>query len=155
MFHREEPDPAIAVPVIPDFLSWPLPYLFGDGSGISGQQGNALVGDKSKFVPACTVDRATRVSRGGAITWWHLDDCGEFTFQVGLPEPSTPPTDADVSSVLIGPGGKRVVKIFVFAQKSAYELITQDDEVNKSGKFAGLQLFDTPDEFLPSSATGV
>jgi hypothetical protein len=31
------------------------------------------------------VDMATRISRKGALTWWHLDDGGEFTFQTGLP----------------------------------------------------------------------
>ena len=31
------------------------------------------------------LDMATRLSAAGALTWWHLDDCGEFVFQVGLP----------------------------------------------------------------------
>eukprot|EP00041_Stephanoeca_diplocostata_P016540 m.326124 g.326124 ORF g.326124 m.326124 type:complete len:591 (+) comp20397_c0_seq1:240-2012(+) len=155
MFHRAEPDPATAVPVIPDLLSWPLPYFFDDGSKQFNRSDDMVDNEESCIAPACTVDRATRVSRGGAITWWHLDDCGEFTFQVGLPEPTpVPSTESDPTPVLIGPGGKRVVKIFIFAPKSAYELITQDDEVNKSGKFAGLQLFQTPDEFLPSSSMG-
>ena len=24
------------------------------------------------------LDEATRLSAAGALTWWHLDDCGEF-----------------------------------------------------------------------------
>ena len=27
-------------------------------------------------------DIATRISRRGALTWWHLDDGGEFVLQV-------------------------------------------------------------------------
>jgi hypothetical protein len=32
-------------------------------------------------------DTASRVSRAGALTWWHLDDGGEFVLQVGCPKP--------------------------------------------------------------------
>ena len=89
MFHRlaeadgQIPAEGIDCPIIPDKLRWPLPALLGDSGGSGGGGG-----------PAETVDRATRLSRAGAVTWWHLDDCGEFVFQVGLPVRITTPTPA-------------------------------------------------------------
>jgi hypothetical protein len=38
---------------------------------------------------------------------------------------------------LVGPGGGEVVRLMVFADKSAYELITQDDVMNDTRTFAG------------------
>lgn len=55
MFHRNSDD---AVPNLAAELDWPLPALFGAGAASE------------------TVDMATRMSRGGALTWWHLDDGG-------------------------------------------------------------------------------
>lgn len=65
MFHRSGPD-APRIPNLPELLQWPLPGLLGvDGSF------NSVV-----------CDGATRVSRRGALTWWHLDDGGEAVLQV-------------------------------------------------------------------------
>ena len=61
LFHRDAAEEALA-----SELRWPCPEFFGDGRGFS-------------------VDKATRISQRGAVTWWHLDDCGEFTYQAALP----------------------------------------------------------------------
>tara|TARA_Y200000002_G_C22263824_1_gene489145 strand:- start:74 stop:460 length:387 start_codon:yes stop_codon:yes gene_type:complete len=78
----------------------------------------------------------------GALTWWHLDDGGEFTFQTGLPV-------RERSDSVLGPSGKPVVKLFVFLPKEAYPLVFQDMETNKSDKFSLLDLFNTPSHALP------
>lgn len=65
MFHRSNPD-APKLPVLPELLQWPLPELL---DGPDGEN-------------SCVCDMATRVSRRGAVTWWHLDDGGEFVLQV-------------------------------------------------------------------------
>ena len=56
---------------------------------------------------------ATRVSRKDAVTWWHLDDGGEHVFQVGLPLNNKKNDD----NVVIGPNGRKVAKIFIFAPR--------------------------------------
>jgi hypothetical protein len=75
MFHREES----GIPVLPDLLDWPCHDLF-----------NKTKEDQEIFFPDVTVDRATRVSRKGAVTWWHLDDSGEHVFQVYESERTDP-----------------------------------------------------------------
>lgn len=92
------------------------------------------------------VDNATRLSKRGAVTWWHLDDCGEFVYQVRRNADQRPrarvPTEHWFTSYktaarcqvalplggaphLVGPNGLPVTKIFVFAPVDAYDLITQ------------------------------
>lgn len=72
MFHREgESD----FPVLPALLDWPCDELFK----VSEHQGS-----NDLATAAVTVDRATRVSKKGAVTWWHLDDSGEHVFQVAM-----------------------------------------------------------------------
>lgn len=66
MFHREGLDQP-GLPVLPELLDWPLPGVLA-----AREQGG----------PAVVCDNATRVSKRGALTWWHLDDGGEFVFQV-------------------------------------------------------------------------
>jgi hypothetical protein len=133
---------------------------------------------------------ATRLSAAGALTWWHLDDCGEFVFQVGLPLDLNQPQlrrggqgggagggggggggggeGGGVNPVsgkggpsklpppppplLLGPTGKPVVKLFVFAEKEDYEWIAQDGVMNQTMKQSALDLFDTPDHYLPQRA---
>eukprot|EP00998_Keelungia_sp_KM082_P005720 NODE_2020_length_1156_cov_68.090379_g2003_i0.p1 GENE.NODE_2020_length_1156_cov_68.090379_g2003_i0~~NODE_2020_length_1156_cov_68.090379_g2003_i0.p1 ORF type:complete len:353 (-),score=92.82 NODE_2020_length_1156_cov_68.090379_g2003_i0:98-1078(-) len=87
---------------------------------------------------------ATRLSKRGAVTWWHLDDAGELVSQAALPlaydglvEPGT------------GPGGKPVVKIFIIVPKGAYALINQDEETNEEENYQALDILNTPDEMLP------
>jgi hypothetical protein len=65
MFHRDSPD-APKLPVLPRLLKWPLKRL--------------LDGEDGEMAVVC--DMATRVSRRGAVTWWHIDDGGEFVLQV-------------------------------------------------------------------------
>ena len=100
------------------------------------------------------LDTATRISAAGALTWWHLDDCGEFVFQVGLPLdsslPQRPSAKREPPRLLLGPTGKPVVKLFVFAEKKDYEWIAQDGAMNASSKQSALDLFDTPARFVPS-----
>ena len=58
-------------------------------------------------------DMATRVSARGALTWWHLDDGGEFVMQDGLP---LGPRSLQAPT-LYGPNGKPIVKLFIFAER--------------------------------------
>ena len=118
------------MPVLPRKLKWPLPELLGDDE---------------TFDHGVVVDNATRLSQRGAVTWWHLDDGGEFVLQVGLPISSkqlSEPCDWNGT-------GKPIVKIFIFADKSYYKMIMQDLETNKTGRSACLDLLDTPTEYLP------
>ena len=69
MFHREDTS---SMPVLSRKLKWPSEEEF---FRIEGED-----------APGRLLDDATRVSARGAMTWWHLDDCGEFVCQVGLPE---------------------------------------------------------------------
>eukprot|EP00760_Papus_ankaliazontas_P033477 PhM_4_TR634/c0_g1_i1/m.96518 len=91
-------------------------------------------------------DSATRLSREGALTWWHLDDGGEYVYQCALP------LDTSVRGMnLVGPTGKPVVKIFVYVPTGdeVYKLVFHDAECNKSGKCVVLDLFRIPTEALP------
>ena len=159
MFHRQGPDQP-GLPILPELLEWPLPQLLGDVS-------------EGKGGPAVVCDNATRISKRGALTWWHLDDGGEFVFQVALPlrsgasasmakdkergeksthnetegggggggggggqggaksKPSPPSTPH-----LLGPSGKPVVKLFVFAPLDSYDLILQDRPGSSVGRSA-------------------
>lgn len=51
--------------------------------------------------------------------------------------------------MLLGPSGKPIVKLFIFAPKEFYDLITQDEVQHNSNKFAQLHLFETPTAHLP------
>jgi len=50
---------------------------------------------------------------------------------------------------LLGPTGKSVVKLFVFAEKEDYEWVAQDGVMNQTQKNTALDLFNTPDHYLP------
>ena len=137
MFHRDVMPGARPLPAL---LRWPLEaQLHG-----SERRGGSV-----------TVDMATRVSKRGALTWWHLDDGGEHTFQAALPLKAA--NGKRVRSgrrgapSFTGPHGLPVVKIFVYVEKGAYDLIVQDGEADSSRRFAGLDLFDTPCEHLPEA----
>lgn len=65
LFHRADPD-APRLPRLPELLDWPLGGLLGG----QGERGSVRC------------DMATRISKRGALTWWHLDDGGEFVLQV-------------------------------------------------------------------------
>ena len=180
MFHRED----TAVPVLPTHLTWPLPEFFdNDRSGGDDEtrtmattetpgpsaETTAMDADGNKTaLPAqgafykpggvgVPLDMATRLSAAGALTWWHLDDCGEFVFQVGLPidrdaapRAGTNPMRRKDGGELLGPTGKPVCKLFVFASREDYEWIAQDGVMNQTMKQTALDLFDTPTHYLPS-----
>ncbi|KAK3282859.1 hypothetical protein CYMTET_9420 [Cymbomonas tetramitiformis] len=81
------------IPCTPNLLRWPLEEK------LHGR-------DQQRSV---VVDNATRVSKEGALTWWHLDDGGEFVFQVGLPlampgPPSSRDSTTSRSAETIGEG---------------------------------------------------
>lgn len=57
MFHRPGSDADPGLPVLAQHLHWPLLSPF-----LSTSEGGVIV------------DSATRVSKRGAVTWWHLDD---------------------------------------------------------------------------------
>ena len=130
MFHRDDTD----VPVLPRKLRWPAERDFFETT--------------SAATPGRLLDDATRVSAKGAMTWWHLDDCGEFVCQVGLPE-SEARANGDV---LLGPTGKPVVKLFFFAERKDYAWIAQDAEMNKTMRNCALEIFDTPDHYYPTAS---
>jgi hypothetical protein len=135
MFHRADGD---EVPVLPRKLKWPAEEYFAT---------EPIAGSRVNDVRSVVLDDATRVSAKGALTWWHLDDCGEFVFQVGLPEArEVEPT------CLLGQSGKPVVKLFIFAEKRDYAWIAQDAEMNKSMRNSALDIFDTPAHFFPTAA---
>ena len=130
LFHRA--DVTSDLPRLAEELEWPLPEV--------------LRGPRGELGAPCDV--ATRVSRRGATTWWHLDDGGEFVFQVGLP---LAPASLRAPGA-VGPGGKPVVKLFVFLPKAWYDLAMQDHEMNKNKKFYCLDIFNTASEHLPGDA---
>jgi len=163
MFHRDD-EGAPRIPKLPLALDWPLPDIFGIKSDVVCAQSDAGGGEGAGGGGAeCATgtghshsqprpppdpriqhrcDMATRVSAKGALTWWHLDDGGEFVIQVGLPLGRR-------RAGLLGPGGKAVVKLFVFAARDSYDFICQDAETNKTHRFAHLDLFNTPTHWLP------
>ena len=135
MFHRADGDD---VPVLPRKLKWPAEEFFAIEP----------IADTCDDVRRSVVlDDATRVSAKGALTWWHLDDCGEFVFQVGLPEAREVEPEC-----LLGPSGKPVVKLFIFAERRDYAWIAQDAEMNKSMRNSALDIFNTPAHFFPTAA---
>ena len=181
MFHRDD----TTVPVLPERLRWPLPEFFdtrspadapidgsaedtdakaeeaGRGNHVIDAEGNkmALPAQGALHRPGgvgVPLDMATRLSAAGALTWWHLDDCGEFVFQVGLPVRRDAPRRVGANpfrrrdgSELLGPTGRPVCKLFVFAAREDYEWIAQDGVMNQTMKQTALDLFDTPTHYLP------
>jgi len=176
MFHRDD----TTVPVLPEHLRWPLPEFFdtrspadggpasvssaeetGGGNHAIDAEGNktALPAQGALHRPGgvgVPLDMATRLSAAGALTWWHLDDCGEFVFQVGLPVRRDAPSRRGANpfrrrdgSELLGPTGRPVCKLFVFAAREDYEWIAQDGVMNQTMKQTALDLFDTPTHCLP------
>jgi len=158
MFHRKQ---GSKIPALPALLNWPMSDVLHKHTprprdAKSKVSARALAGthhddeeedynnetQELKKGRSVNVDMATRISRKGALTWWHLDDCGEFTFQTGLPV-------RENKDSILGPSGKPIVKIFVFLPKEAYEMVFQDMETNKSDIFALLDLFQTPSHALP------
>eukprot|EP01134_Creolimax_fragrantissima_P002137 CFRG2137T1 len=129
MFHRGED--LVRLGALPRGLHWPAEALFE--------------ADEPKDL-GVRLDMATRVSQKNALTWWHLDDCGEFVFQVGLP---LKPNRTPKHDVLLGPNGKPIVKLFIYGPRDAYDFITQDKETNKTLHFSQLDLLGTPSEQLP------
>jgi len=145
MFHREGDG---SPPALAAHLQWPAPELLHGGAG--GAEGTLDV----------PCDVATRVSRAGAVTWWHLDDGGEHVLQVALPLPDPAaggrgngngcatgagsPGESgdgggDVAGVGRGPplastSRGKVVKVFLFLPREWYDLAMQDREANKTGK---------------------
>ena len=179
MFHRGADD----VPSLVRNLRWPLPEFFSTAPHPSVESALKATLDPARpdatdadrpvnadgapvdALPAqgasnvvggvgVPLDEATRLSAAGALTWWHLDDCGEFVFQVGLPVDESRPRRAtakrETPRTLLGPTGRPVVKLFVFAEKEDYEWIAQDGVMNQTMKQSALDLFDTPDHYLPS-----
>jgi hypothetical protein len=87
LFHRDGADTP-ALPRLPELLDWPL--LDGVLDGACGGGG-------------VRCDMATRVSRRGAVTWWHIDDGGEFVLQVRplVPSGRPPASGAILSPCLV------------------------------------------------------
>ncbi|KEG12844.1 hypothetical protein DQ04_01381000 [Trypanosoma grayi] len=149
MFHRQEPFVCPPIPVLGEKLVWPS--FLEDGA---------------------ICDNATRLSQCGAVTWWHLDDSGEFVEQTGLP--LAPSANVAMPPALESlPGEQRAyyatidhelyctdespesvpVKLFLYGPKESYDWFMHDDETAASGKVAALDIFATPDEALPNDAT--
>jgi hypothetical protein len=180
MFHRDDQEDASSdeppLPVLPDCLDWPCPEFFaredsarpgrdggmarraqrvnGDGLEASGRNEGVEIGGLPEPFLGVRVDRATRVSKRGALTWWHLDDSGEHTFQVALP--LQPPKERAASPSPwgkgVGPTGRPIVKLFLFAELDDYDFVFQDEETNATGRVAAFDPFRTPSVALPSSS---
>eukprot|EP01065_Artemidia_motanka_P033729 TRINITY_DN40774_c0_g1_i1.p1 TRINITY_DN40774_c0_g1~~TRINITY_DN40774_c0_g1_i1.p1 ORF type:complete len:530 (+),score=173.55 TRINITY_DN40774_c0_g1_i1:51-1640(+) len=137
MFHRDSADEP-ALPCLPRLLKWPLQDVLAAPDGD--------LSDSSPDYPAVVLDRATRLSQRGALTCWHLDDCGELVYQTALP-------CADHrcrGTVPRGPSGRPIVKLFILAPRWAYDWVSQDQVQQRTGAFAQLDLWSTPEEALPA-----
>lgn len=138
MFHRQKLDPD-NFPILPSKLNWPLKEIF------ETHQENF---DGFKIGELC--DMATRISRRGALTWWHLDDSGEFVFQAGMPvDKNHKEPDGTIPQKLWGPSGNPVVKIFIYFPRDNYNMVFFDKKTNETGMHCALDIFNTPDEELP------
>ena len=140
MFHRGE-DETGSVPALPALLRWPLAEeMHGD------EEDGRMATRATPLSHFC--DMATRVSSAGATTWWHLDDGGEVTLQVGLPLSDARHASPGAPPLLLGPGGRPAVKLFFFASIEDYAVVTQDPETHRTGRFAALHPFAaTPTDF--------
>ncbi|RNF04794.1 hypothetical protein TraAM80_04920 [Trypanosoma rangeli] len=149
LFHRQDASICPPIPVLGEKLIWPS--FLEDGA---------------------ICDNATRLAQRGAVTWWHLDDSGEFVEQTALP--LLPSEQTVTSPPLSGlPHTQRAyfkgierellcaeetpgcvpVKLFLYGPKESYDWFMHDDESATSGKVAALDIFSTPDEALPKDAT--
>eukprot|EP00756_Hemistasia_phaeocysticola_P057347 Hpha_TRINITY_DN33970_c0_g1::TRINITY_DN33970_c0_g1_i1::g.69497::m.69497 len=137
MFHRESADEP-NIPVLPKRLRWPLADALAAPPDAKPSEGS---GD----FPAVVLDRATRLSQRGALTCWHLDDCGELVFQTALPCSE----GRCRGKLLRGPTGKPITKIFILAPRWAYDWFTQDAEQERTAQWTQMDLWHTPDEALP------
>lgn len=156
MFHRDDAgadEPPL--PVLPDCLDWPCPEFFArEDSARPGRDGGmASQGALPGPFRGVRVDRATRVSKRGALTWWHLDDSGEHTFQVALPLHKKE-GGGESWGRAVGPSGKPIVKLFLFAEVDDYDFVFQDEETNATGRVAALDPFRTPAAALPLPPQG-
>eukprot|EP01062_Namystynia_karyoxenos_P074538 TRINITY_DN71482_c0_g1_i1.p1 TRINITY_DN71482_c0_g1~~TRINITY_DN71482_c0_g1_i1.p1 ORF type:complete len:572 (+),score=211.96 TRINITY_DN71482_c0_g1_i1:38-1753(+) len=144
MFHRDQAgEPQL--PVLPELLQWPL------GAALAAPEG-ARVSEGAAQRPAVVLDRATRISQRGAVTCWHLDDCGELVFQAALPCSDERCRGATVPR---GPSGRPAVKLFVLAPRWAYDWVSQDQEQNRTAAFAQLDLWGTGADSLPPPCPAV
>jgi hypothetical protein len=118
-FHRDDPTAHPPIPAMSRMLQWPSFFEKGPGSAVC--------------------DNATRISKRGAATWWHLDDSGEFVMQTALNNRQHEP-------------GTQPVKIFIYGPRGSYDWTSHDARTDESGKIVGLHLFDQlkEEEFPPS-----
>lgn len=141
MFHRSDPNVDPLIPVLSEKLEW-LDALH----------------------EGAVCDNATRVSQRGAVTWWHLDDSGEFVMQAGLPLRSRPGSDFLPPSMPQTAQERTIMetlycldesphsiptKLFVYGPPNSYDWFSHDDESDVSGRIAALDIFNCPDEDLP------
>lgn len=144
MFHRSDPNVDPLLPILAEKLEWP-PVL---------EEG-------------AVCDNATRVSQRGAVTWWHLDDSGEFVMQTALPLRHRPEKHVNVTRPATeGPSAKLFdqiycrdetpsslpTKLFIYGPPNSYDWFMHDDEADTSGKIAALNIFSTKDEDLPDES---
>ena len=129
-FHRPDTRTHPQMPPLAQLLEWP-----------------------SYLTEGAECDNATRVSQRGAVTWWHLDDCGEFVMQTALPlkSPGSFLAKADASRFPRLVTSRTPTKLFIYGPRDSYDWFMHDDEAGVSGKIAALNLFNTPDEFLPEA----
>nr|CCD16913.1 unnamed protein product [Trypanosoma congolense IL3000] len=149
LFHRQDPSSCPDIPVLGERLIWPS--FLEDGA---------------------VCDNATRLSQRGAVTWWHLDDSGEFVQQTALPIKSSssavmPPEITTLPATqrkyfeaidkslccLDETPNSLPVKLFLYGPRESYDWFMHDGETATSGKVAALDIFNTPDEALPDDPT--
>mgnify|MGYP001594995155 CR=1 FL=1 len=189
-FHRTDPESHPPIPNLSELLVWPSCLRGGLVAGTSNADAanDDPTGDQLTSSPdggpvtdvlrrSVVCDNATRVSQLGAVTWWHLDDSGEFVMQTGLPEstasssstssacstsdaPLSPhkgkPTVAAGSTPLqrqlfpISPEAHPPVKVFIYGPRASYDWLLHDHyNATADGKVVALNIFEALDEDLP------
>eukprot|EP00744_Colponema_vietnamica_P015816 GILI01022174.1.p1 GENE.GILI01022174.1~~GILI01022174.1.p1 ORF type:complete len:531 (+),score=39.35 GILI01022174.1:32-1624(+) len=131
LFHRRDNTSHPSMPQLSQELLWP--EFLMDGA-------------------AC--DDATRVSQRGAVTWWHLDDSGEFVMQTGLPIKNPvwekASEKASLYQGLVDPT-RCPTKLFIYGPPDSYDWLVHDDEADVCGKLVALNIFQCPDDNLPDA----
>jgi hypothetical protein len=123
LFHRADAATHPQLPVLAELLEWPR-----------------------CTAPSVVCDNATRVSKKGAITWWHIDDCGELVLQTGLNLPKTP---SEATTTADDESARLPVKLFIYGPPSSYDWFSHDAQSDRCGRIAALDILHAPCDALP------
>lgn len=149
LFHRDDPTSCPPLPPLGNALPWP-----------------------TFMEDAAVCDVSTSIAQRGSTRWWRLNDAGECVLQAALPltpDPlrysklptgTTPQMDTTMARCIsatlsaLAPSPHSIpVKLILSAAKGSYDWFMHDDEAAVHGKVVALDLFNTPDEALPTAAS--